>query len=201
MQRSGVRHGCLPSSIAQGSTYACRGRALAPARSDDRVRTNRVGISSRGQRAHTLAQALGERLQQFPPDGRVSLHERAELPERQAVADELGRRRDRGGACPLVDERDLAEVVARARSRRSLPPTVTIASPDSMTKNAAPPDTLLGDRLARGEAALLEQARDLLEIRAGSGRRTAGPPADVTVDAGPVLCRWRLVARRRRAPA
>ena len=64
-----------------------------------------------------------------------------------------------------VDQRDLAEVVARAERRDARRRgCVTVASPESITKNAAPPEPSLIDRLARGEAALLEQRGDLLDL-------------------------------------
>ena len=92
------------------------------------------------------------------------LHERPELPVGEPVADELGARGDRRRACALVDERDLAEVVA-ARQRRALPAADRdrrLARLDHEERRAA--RALLGDRLARGEAAFLEQRGDAFDV-------------------------------------
>src|SRR4051794_9170269 len=55
-----------------------------------------------------------DRLQQLPPDHAVALDQRLELPQRDAVADQLGRGRDGRDPGALVEQGDLSEVVARA---------------------------------------------------------------------------------------
>ena len=73
-----------------------------------------AGASSVARGSCDLAEAAGERLQERPGDLRMLLDERPELPGRQPVAEEVGRGDDRGRADAVVDQRDLAEVVARA---------------------------------------------------------------------------------------
>ena len=60
----------------------------------------------------SIAQLFRHGLQQLPTDDTVSLYEWAEIPEGEPVADEFGRRGDRRRARALVDQGDLAEVVA-----------------------------------------------------------------------------------------
>ena len=66
------------------------------------------------------AELLRERLEQLPADRRVALDERAEVPEGEAPADQLARGGDRGRARALVDQGDLAEVVAGPERRARL---------------------------------------------------------------------------------
>src|SRR5206468_12539473 len=61
-----------------------------------------------------LAELFGHRLEELPGDLRIALDERAEVPRRHAVAVQVARRGDRGSAIRSRQERDLAEVVARA---------------------------------------------------------------------------------------
>jgi hypothetical protein len=67
-----------------------------------------------------VPQPLRKRLQQLPADRRVPLDEQAEVPERDPPAEQIAGRSDRGRARTLVDERDLAEVVARLQRRALL---------------------------------------------------------------------------------
>src|SRR5258706_1506543 len=60
------------------------------------------------------AQPLRQRLQDLPRDGAIPFHQRAELPEREPVANQVGRSGHGSGAGAAVDQGDLAEVVARA---------------------------------------------------------------------------------------
>src|SRR5439155_16919007 len=111
-----------------------------------------------------FAEALGHRLQEGPGDAGVGLDERAEVPERQPVAVEvaLGAHRRRAGA--HVDQRDVAEVVARAEA----PALVAadrhdgFAALDHEEPRAAL--ALAGDGLARVERPLLEGAAEAFEL-------------------------------------
>src|SRR5579859_249916 len=111
-----------------------------------------------------LAQVLRQRLQELPADDAVSLDQRAELPEREPVADEVFRRGDRRDARSLVDQRDLAEVVARPQRRPQLPTDcdADLARLDDV--EGGPARAFLDHRLTLGEAALLEQAGDLRHL-------------------------------------
>src|SRR5215207_8686810 len=61
----------------------------------------------------SVTKLLRERLHQLPADRAVLLHERPELPVGQPIAGKLAQRGDRRRARALVDQGDLAEVVAR----------------------------------------------------------------------------------------
>src|SRR5262245_44658972 len=63
------------------------------------------------------AQASSQCLQQLPCDGAVSLDQRTELPERQAVAYEVRRGCHGGGPRSAVDQRELAEIIAGSERR------------------------------------------------------------------------------------
>src|SRR6185437_5042897 len=130
------------------------------------MRSNVVSASRRLRRLIVLrgAQSPGQRLEQVPGDGCVLLHERSELPVGEPVADELGARGDRGRTRALVDEGDLAEVVAfgQRRARPAADRDRRFARLDDEEGRA--PGTLLGDRLARGEATLLEERRDAFDV-------------------------------------
>src|SRR5919197_3449962 len=75
-----------------------------------------AGAASPGLVNRLELEALGEGLQELPVDARVRLHERAELPGREAVAAQLRLGDDRGRPGPLGDQGDLAEVVAGAEA-------------------------------------------------------------------------------------
>ncbi len=113
------------------------------------------------------AEPPGEGLQQVPRDRRVLLDERPELPIGEPVAHEVGRRGDRRRARAVVDQRDLAEVVARgeagefavARRDRGL------ARLDDEERGAT--GALPRDRLTRIEAPLLEHRGDALDVARG----------------------------------
>ena len=84
--------------------------------------------------------------------------------KREAVADEVGRRGDRRRAHALVDQRDLAEVVARAEARAlgAAHRDGRLARLDQEERGAV--RALLHDRLAGREVPLLEEQRDLREL-------------------------------------
>ena len=98
-------------------------------------------------------------------------------PSRSTRSRPVGCRGDRRHARALVDQGDLAEIVAGLQGRVLLAADETVASPDSITKKAAPPEPSLDDRLALGEAPLLEQPRDLCELVLRRGRRRAARAA------------------------
>ena len=161
-QQQPVRLGDLPGGQRSGddrlhasySAARCAPRRLASACSA--LRSSRASVCSRFQAMRA-----------------VLLHERPELPVGEPVADELAGGGDRRRARALVDERDLAEVVAR-RQRRALPAADRdrrLARLDHEERRAA--RALLGDRLARGEATLLEQRARSASTSRCSGRRRA----------------------------
>ena len=57
---------------------------------------------------------LRERLQELPSDGPVPFDKRAEFPEREPVAHQIGRSGDGRRTRPAVDQGDLTEILARA---------------------------------------------------------------------------------------
>src|SRR5688500_5961910 len=59
-----------------------------------------------------VTKLLREGLQQLPADRAVLLHERSKIPERESVTGEFALGGHRGHARALVDQGDLAEVVA-----------------------------------------------------------------------------------------
>src|SRR4051794_12367277 len=100
------------------------------------------------------AQSLGKRLQELPPDGRVAFDQRAKFPKRQRVTNQVARSRHGSRARAAVDQRNLAEIVARAE-RGDLH---TFARDDSFAgvdeKKGCASRALDDDRFALGEAAL-----------------------------------------------
>src|SRR6266571_2127034 len=60
-------------------------------------------------------------LKELPGDLRVALYERSKVPHRHHVAMQVGDRSHRGRAHAIADERDLAEVAARAETFYFLP--------------------------------------------------------------------------------
>src|SRR2546421_10426628 len=78
------------------------------------VRKNRLGSMGGSP---PLPQDPRQRLEKLPADHAVLLDERAELPEGHPVTNKVARGRYCRDASPLVDERDLAEVVSGPESR------------------------------------------------------------------------------------
>jgi hypothetical protein len=117
--------------------------------------------------------AIAVQLQQLPADRGVLLHERAELPEGEPKADEIGGGGDGRRARALVDQGDLAEVVAWLE-RPPLPAAdrdPRLPGVDQEERGGARP--LLDDRLTFREPPLLEQAgdfRDLALVQVGEER-------------------------------
>src|SRR6185437_11079905 len=108
-----------------------------------------------------VTQPLRHRLKQLPADRRVPLDQGTEVPVGEAPANELAGRGYRRRASASVDQRDLAEVVALLQLRARLPAQRhrRLSGVDQEERCSA--GALLGDRLAVGEAPLLEEARDL----------------------------------------
>ena len=78
----------------------------------------RLGRLGSGLARVGFAQLVRERLDELPRDPRVGLDDRAELPERHRVGLHVRVGGDRRRARALVDQRDLAEVVAGAERGR-----------------------------------------------------------------------------------
>src|SRR4029453_2786426 len=112
------------------------------------------------------AQPLRHGLQELPCDRRVALDERPEFPGREAVAAELAVGRDCGAPRAVVDEGDFTEVVTRTELAvlSAADRDRCLASLDHEEPRAGP--ALVGDRAARVEDALLERAREPLEVAA-----------------------------------
>src|SRR4029453_7615533 len=99
-------------------------------------------------------------------DRRVALDERPEFPGREAVAAELAVGRDCGAPRAVVDEGDFAEVVAGAELA-----TLRAADRDRCLAALAQEESLSGSALVGGrragvEDALLERAREPVEVAA-----------------------------------
>src|SRR6476646_3685618 len=107
---------------------------------------------------------MGHRDEQRPGDRGVLLDERTELPRRQAVAPDVRLRGDRGRSGALVDQRDLAEEVARAER----PPLLAADGHDGFAVlDDEEPDAaaaLVRDGLARAERAVGERARQRVDV-------------------------------------
>src|SRR2546423_12303680 len=114
-----------------------------------------------------LARAPRHRLEQRPSDRRVLLHQRAELPRREAVAPAVAGRGDRRRAGAAVDEGDLAEVVAGAERAALLAVDGHggLAGLDYEEADAA--RAFVGQLLPFGERALGEVVREGLELLLG----------------------------------
>ena len=106
----------------------------------DRAADDLVELGERlAARCSAPRSTLRHRLEHLPGELGVLLDERPELPRRDAVALERRLGGDRRRPRTVVDERDLAEVVAvRRASFASSPSTLTAASPSSMMKNPIP---------------------------------------------------------------
>ena len=112
------------------------------------------------------AQAFGQGLKELPGDSAVAFHQRAELPERQPVAGQVGGRAHRGGAGATVDQGDLAEVVARAEGGKVEALARDRSLPGVDEEEGGASRALHDDGLALGKAAFLEQPGDLLGLSA-----------------------------------
>jgi hypothetical protein len=114
-----------------------------------------------------IAQPARERLQQRPRHLGMLFDERFELPDRKAVAEEIGRRSDGRRAGAFVDERDLAEVVAGPESgpHFSADADRRISLDDDEESGRAGP--LGGHRRALGEAPFLHLARQAFQVVVG----------------------------------
>jgi pyruvate dehydrogenase E1 component beta subunit len=125
-----------------------------------------------------VAQHLRHPLQQLPADHPVCLHERAEIPVGEPVTGELARGGDRGRARALVEQGDLAEVVAGLQRSAPLAADRHRGLTRLDHKEGGPARAFLDDRLTFGEAARLEQARDLLHLALGQVGEEGHTPKD-----------------------
>src|SRR6476646_10299435 len=109
------RAGCWEATTARNPSEPSR--ALEPRRRwADRVGAPRSVRDSR----LSLAKAGGKRLEQRPGHLRVLLDEGAKLPGGHAAAAHVGGGSDGGRARPLVDQRDLPDVLSGAHGAQDL---------------------------------------------------------------------------------
>ena len=80
------------------------------------------------------------------------------------MADDLTGGSDRRRACALVDQRDLAEVVALRQRRDLLAVDRDGRFPGLDHEERSSTGALLRDRLARGELTVFEEPRDVLDV-------------------------------------
>src|SRR5579884_1420393 len=107
------------------------------------------------------------RLEQRPGDLGGALDERLELPLREAVRGAVARRRDRGRPQPAVDQRDLAEVVARPERAPLLPLDRHLRGPRLEHEEPGAAQPLGRQLLPVAEAALRELAGQAPELSLG----------------------------------
>src|SRR5208337_954831 len=160
-----------PTPTASGTGRRCRNgvRRRWPRRRKSRSWRSsfsacRFGDDALRSALARVAQHHRHPLEQLPADHAVLLDERAEVPVGQAVAGEIARRHDRRKARALVDQRDLAEIIARLQGRALLAADEDGRFAGFNDEKRRPARALLDERLALGEAALLEQARDALQL-------------------------------------
>src|SRR5690242_15389636 len=141
-----------------------------------------------------LAEPLRHHLEQLPRDLGVRLDERPELPRGEAVADDFGlgghgRRAQR----LFVDQRDLAEVVARADLTAGLAVDVDAGRSLADDEEADAARSFRRDRVAGRETARLEGARDALEVLVGEAleERNLLEQLDRRFGHAAILCRKR----------
>ena len=109
---------------------------------------------------------LRHRLEKLPCDRGVGLDERAELPRGEPVAAQLAVGGDRGAAGAVVDQGDLAEVIPGAELAAFVTPRRHRGLPALDHEEARTGLALPDDGAAGVERALLERARDSLELAA-----------------------------------
>jgi hypothetical protein len=108
--------------------------------------------------------AAREHLQERPSHLRMLLHEGAELPRREPVAEQVGRRDDRGRPDPVVDEGDLAEVVARPERRTVLVPDRDLGVALDDDEEPGSGRAFGRDLRALGKAALVQLPSEVLQV-------------------------------------
>src|SRR5688500_2600175 len=146
---------------APPAIIATLGQSAGPGAGPDRTASRAARRLGRGRTGLDLAQLARERLEQLPGDARSRLHERPELPDRQAVRDEIGvRGHVRRAIVLLVDQRDLAEMVALLQRR-----DLAVAHGDGRLaladhEEADPSGAGCRDRVAGLEDALVEGGRE-----------------------------------------
>ena len=169
--------------------------ALAPATLPLRAGAAPAARSPLARAVLGRPEPLGEGLQEVPGDRGVVLHERAELPERQAVADDITAGGHRRRPRPLVDQGGLTEVVA-SRERGHLLAVYRdggLPGVDDVEGGCA--DALLGDRLtgrnlrSLNMSAMRSASPGLSPVKNGTCSSTSGEPGGI----------W-AVGRRRPGP-
>ncbi len=111
-----------------------------------------------------LAQLVRERLDELPRDPRVGLDDGAELPERHRVGGQIRICGDRCRARALVDQRDLAEVVAWAERAALLAADGHLGRALADDEEAGAALALRRDRVAGGVMSLLEGLGDPVQV-------------------------------------
>src|SRR5262245_30200686 len=109
-------------------------------------------------------QPLRQRLEQLPSNGPVPFNERAELPEREPVANQVRRSGYRSRAGATVDQGDFAEVVARAEGGGLDSFARDCGFPGVDEEEGGAARAFHDDGLALFEGPHLEQPGDLLSL-------------------------------------
>src|SRR5207247_2618189 len=104
---------------------------------------------------------------------------RAEHPRCEAVGGDLARGGHGRGARPVVDQRDLAEVVAGPSGAFLLAADAVLDRAGADDEEAHTTGALGGDRLAGRERVLLETFREAFEIAVGDVREERNLPEEV----------------------
>src|SRR6185369_1559826 len=104
------------------------------------------------------------RLEELPSDGPVPFDQRAELPEREPVANQVGHSGHRGRARATVDQGNLAKVVARAEGGEMDAFAGDRCFPGVDEEEGGASGSFHDDRFALLEGTYLEQAGDLLGL-------------------------------------
>src|SRR6478672_7141175 len=183
--------------VAGEALHESRPRILvaATAEGDELRGRNRLGhgrpVLDRDLLLLRLAEPLGHHLEELPGDLSIRLDERPELPRREPVAGEIGLGRDRRGAARLVvDQSDLAEVVAGNELATLLAVHIDAGSTFADHEEADAACAFRSDGVAGLEVALLERAGDSskLVVRQALEERDLLEQLDRRVSHSPILC-------------
>src|SRR5437868_1721196 len=138
-----------------------------------------------------FAEPLGHHLKELPGDLGVRLDERPELPGGEPVAGEVGiGGNSRGAARLVVDQRDLAEVVAGAELASLLAVDVHARASVADDEEADAACAIRRNDVTGAETALLERAGDSLQlaVREALKERDLLEQLGRRVGHGPILC-------------
>ena len=145
-----------------------------------------------------FAQLVRECLDELPRDAGVGLDDRAELPERHRVGLHVRVGGDGCRARALVDQRDLAEVVAGAERGPVLAVHGDLRVPLADDEEAGAALTFARDRVAGGVVPLLERVGDPLEVALLEAREQGHSGDRLGRGAGHRAILSRVVTRRKR---